>query len=257
MRSPNWTHDELIVAFNLYCKLPFGRIHNRNPEIVALANAIGRTPSAVSFKLANFSSLDPDLKERGIEGASHGSKSDAAVWHEFAADWGRLAFESEAALARITNRPMLENIQSIEDDPDIHGEGKEREAIIRIRVNQQFFRSVVMAAYDLQCCISGMAVPDLLNASHIVPWAEDVQNRVNPRNGLCLNVLLDRAFDRGLITVTPDCVVKVSPKIHEFSHQHALHESIIRYHAKPISMPRRFHPNPELLRYHCEQIFQP
>jgi hypothetical protein len=39
-----WTKEELILAVNLYCKLPFGRLHHRNPEIIDLASLIGRTP---------------------------------------------------------------------------------------------------------------------------------------------------------------------------------------------------------------------
>src|SRR5574337_228422 len=71
VRSPpmprhNWTREELILAFNLYCKIPFGKIHYRNPEIIDLAMVIGRTPSAVSWKLANFARLDPSLKSRRI-----------------------------------------------------------------------------------------------------------------------------------------------------------------------------------------------
>ena len=65
----NWTREELIVAFNLYCKIPFGRIHIRNPLIIELAKAIGRTPSALSWKLANFARLDPALRKRNIAGA--------------------------------------------------------------------------------------------------------------------------------------------------------------------------------------------
>jgi putative restriction endonuclease len=54
MERRNWTRNELIVAFNLYCRTPFGRIDRRNPEIIALAAALDRTPSAVSWKLANL-----------------------------------------------------------------------------------------------------------------------------------------------------------------------------------------------------------
>ena len=46
-----WTRQELLVAFALYCRLPFGRLHSRNPEIVQFAEAIGRTPSALAMKL--------------------------------------------------------------------------------------------------------------------------------------------------------------------------------------------------------------
>ena len=74
-----WTREELIVAFNLYCKIPFGRIHIRNPLVMDLAKAIGRTPSAVSWKLANFARLDPALQKRNIAGASHGARAEVEI----------------------------------------------------------------------------------------------------------------------------------------------------------------------------------
>jgi len=83
MPRKNWRRDELILAFNLYCKTPFGRIHIRNPEIIALAKLLGRTPSAVSWKLANFARLDPSLRARQIKGASHGGFTEIEVWEEF------------------------------------------------------------------------------------------------------------------------------------------------------------------------------
>ena len=95
MPSNKWTREELILAFNLYCKIPFGTIHIRNPKIISLAKILGRTPSAVSWKLANFARLDPSLQDRNIAGASHGSKLDVEIWEEFVGDWDGLAFESE------------------------------------------------------------------------------------------------------------------------------------------------------------------
>ncbi len=83
----NWIREELILAINLYCKTPFGRIHNRNPEIIKLANLIDRTPSSVSYKLANFASIDPSLQRKG---ASNVSKLDIDVWKEFFNDWEKL-----------------------------------------------------------------------------------------------------------------------------------------------------------------------
>jgi putative restriction endonuclease len=68
----SWTRNELILAFNLYCQIPFGRIHIRNPEIIALAARLQRSPSAVSWKLANLARLDPTLAKRNIKGATHG-----------------------------------------------------------------------------------------------------------------------------------------------------------------------------------------
>src|SRR5690349_9662225 len=104
MPRRDWTREELIVAFNLYCKIPFGRIHIRNPLVIELANAIGRTPSAVSWKLANFARLDPALQKRSISGASHGARAEVEIWNEFSNDWEGLTFESERLLDRMPDR---------------------------------------------------------------------------------------------------------------------------------------------------------
>ena len=101
----DWTREELIVAFNLYCKIPFGRIHIRNPLVIEMAKAVRRTPSAVSWKLANFARLDPALQKRNIAGAAHGAKAEVEVWNEFSNDWDKLAFESERLLDQLTGRP--------------------------------------------------------------------------------------------------------------------------------------------------------
>lgn len=138
MTSKNWTREELILAFNLYCKTQFGRIHNRNPDIIDLANLIGRTPSAVSWKLANFARLDPSLKNRGISGATHGSKTEKDVWDEFNQDWESLSFTSEKLLAQFKGK-AVEDISNI-DTSDLPP-GREREMIVRARVNQSFFET--------------------------------------------------------------------------------------------------------------------
>jgi putative restriction endonuclease len=56
-----WTRDELVLTINLYCKLSFGQLHSRRPEVKELSALIGRTSDAVALKLVNFSSLDPSL----------------------------------------------------------------------------------------------------------------------------------------------------------------------------------------------------
>jgi putative restriction endonuclease len=248
MRSNKWTREELIIAFNLYCKIPFGKIHIHNPEIISLAKILGRTPSAVSWKLANLASLDPSLKKRNILGASHGSKLDAEVWNEFVGDWDRLAFESEKHLAQRIGK-KVEEISEIEVF-DLPKAGKEREAVVKVRVNQSFFRKTVLAAYNFQCCITGLEIPELLNASHIIPWSNDKENQVNPRNGLCLNAIHDRAFDRYLITVTPEFVVKVSVSLKKANASEAVKDFLLRYDGLEINRPARFLPDPKFLKHH-------
>lgn len=255
MTSGNWQRDELILAFNLYCKTPFGRIHNRNSDIITLANAIGRSPSAVSWKLANFARLDPSLQERGISGAAHGSKGELEIWNEFNDDWEKLAFESERLLAQLTGQ-SIEKVIDPDENEQLPREGKERERIIRIRVNQSFFRASVLAAYDNRCCVTGLPITELLVASHIVPWAYDSKNRLNPRNGLCLNAIHDRAFDRGLLTVTSDFKVKLSTSLRSFPANDSINDLISRYDGVKIRLPQRFLPEQSFLKYHNESIFQ-
>src|ERR1700685_3979786 len=182
MAQRHWSREELIVAFNLYCKIPSGRIHERNPQIIDLAKAIGRTAGAVSWKLANFARLDPALKQREIAGATHGAKSEVEIWDEFNQNWEKLSYESERLIKQLTGR-----VGERSDEEEIFPEGRTREAVVRTRVNQGFFRAAILAAYDRRCCITGLAIPELLNASHIVPWSADLKNRTNPPTGLCLS----------------------------------------------------------------------
>jgi putative restriction endonuclease len=250
MARRDWTREELIVAFNLYCKIPFGRIHIRNPLIVELAKAIGRTPSAVSWKLANFARLDPALRKRDIAGATHGARAEVEIWNEFNRNWERLSFESERLLLNMTGTSP-EAAAETQEFP----EGRTRETLVRTRINQSFFRVAVLAAYGTKCCITGLSITQLLNASHIVPWAVDLKNRTNPRNGLCLNVIHDRAFDCGLLTVTPDLKVKLSPKVRGSAADEAVRTFLGQFENAAISVPIRFAPDENFLRYHNQHIF--
>jgi len=250
MTRRNWTREELILAFNLYCKIPFGRIHRRNPQLIELAKLIGRTPSAVSWKLANFARLDPSLQERNITGATHGALGEAQIWDEFNDNWEALSYESERLLETMTGR-----LSEVSDEIVRFPKGPTREAVVRTRINQGFFRSAVLTAYGARCCISGLSVPQLLNASHIVPWSVDIKNRTNPRNGLCLSAIHDRAFDCGLLTVTSELRVKVSAKVRALRADEGAQALLSRYDGALISAPHRFAPDADFLNYHNKIVF--
>jgi hypothetical protein len=181
----NWTHDELFAALRLYFETPFGRLHRSNPEIIALAGRLGRTASAVAMKLSNFASLDPEIVKSGRKGLSGASAADRAAWAAFTGDW-------DAAISRTATETVPED------------RATEAEEVHKRRIGQEFFRRAVLANFNDRCCASGVAEPRLLVASHIVPWAEDSTNRLNPANGLCLAATLDRAFDAHLITLDED-----------------------------------------------------
>lgn len=182
---------------------------------------------------------------------SHGSKAEIEIWKEFNDDGEELAYQSELILAKFKNLPVEKS--SLINSTDLPREGKERESIVRIRVNQSFFRQMVLTSYDHRCCITGMAVPELLIASHIIPWAADKRNRMNPCNGLCLNALHDSAFDQGLITITAEYRLKLSSCLRMADDRNMLF--FIPFEGKQIFLPQRFLPSAEAVAYHNKYVF--
>lgn len=157
----SWTRSELILAINLYCKTPFGKIHIRNPEIITLAEKLGRTPGSVSYKLANFAAIDESLPRKG---EANVSKLDREVWHEFFENWTEMAYESEKRVMELMQKPV-----GNQENEETFPEGKTREILTKSRINQDFFRKMMLASYEGTCCVTGMSVPELLVASHIIP----------------------------------------------------------------------------------------
>jgi len=205
------------------------------------------------MKVGNFGRLDPDLKKQGIVGLSNGGKLEEAIWNEFNDNWDKLAYESEILIAQFQNK-KIEEIIDIETTE--FSTGKEREAIIRQRVNQSFFRSTILSSYNLKCCITGLSISDFLVSSHIVPWSKDEKNRLNPHNGLCLNSIHDKAFDKGFITVTPDYKVKVSKYFEDYKMDNAVLDFFIKYENRSIILPDKFLPSKEFLDFHFQNIFK-
>jgi len=254
MTRNNWTREQTIVALNLYCKIPFNRVSSTHPDIIRISKIIGRTPNSVKMKIGNFGSFDPELKKRGIVGLGNTSKLDEVVWNEFNSDWSNLAYESELLISKFTNQP-IEKISEISIDDIPHG--IERDVIIKQRVNQSFFRSTILSSYNLKCCITGLSITDLLVASHIIPWKDDVKNRLNPRNGLCLNSIHDKAFDKGYISVTTDYKIKVSKYFNEYKkNENIVVDLILNYENQSIILPDKFSPSKEFLEYHYKNIFK-
>lgn len=248
----NWTREEHIIAFNLYCQIPFGTIHIRNPKIKELARLLGRSVGSVSRKLANFSRLDPFLQQRGIKGLEHGAKGEEEVWKEFVERPEALAFESQRLMADRLGT-SVEAISEVDVD-DLPASGREREAIVRVRVNQSFFRRRVLSAYCFKCCVTGLTSRPLLVASHVIPWSEDEVNRLNPRNGLCLNALHDRAFDRGLMWIEPDYVIRISPKLREAkADSKQTVDWLMSFDGKSLLLPKKFAPDTQLLAIHASR----
>ncbi len=248
-----WTRQQLLVAFNLYCQMPFGKLHSRNPEIIKYAKLINRTPSALAMKLTNIASLDPVITSTGRTGLKSVSATDKEMWNEMHEDWGKFAIESDQAMKSVSAEIRFDEKPSSDEPVDYAGSNKTIQS--KARIGQGFFRKVVLSAYNNRCCITGLALPRLLVASHIIPWRADAENRLNPRNGLALSVLHDKAFDIGIITIDKDMTVKVSQK-NSIIGDSFYNKAILSFDGKPISLPEKFQPNTDFLVYHRKNIFE-
>ena len=251
--TTRWTRNQLLVAFSLYCRLSFGKLHYRNPEIVKYANVIGRSPSALAMKLTNIASLDPVIRSTGRTGLTKVSLLDRQMWDEMQSDWDRFAVEAHQAIVDLTGE--LPDPNSVDESEPSSILGEDKVVQTTARIGQWFFRAAVLSAYNERCCISGLSMPKLLVASHIVPWRHDKLNRVNPKNGLLLSALHDKAFDAGIITVNEDLTVRVSEIT--LMYRDSFFSNTIRiYTNQPIHVPEKFSPDPEFLAYHREHVFQ-
>jgi putative restriction endonuclease len=252
MPGTPWSREETLAAFNLYCRTPFGRLHARNPEIIQLSQVLGRTANAVAMKCCNLAAFDPALRGRGIKGLNKASRLDREVWESFAQDPEQTGFESEARYAQIMGRPLQET-ETVEWD-DV--EGLDREAITKVRVNQQLFRSIILSSYGEQCAICRLPVLRLLVACHIVPWALDRRNRMNPRNGICLCSLHDRAYETGVVLIDEQFVVRLGEASRCYRDNDAFARFLAAFEGLAITLPDRWHPDPILLQRRWELVSQ-
>jgi putative restriction endonuclease len=244
-----WTRNELIVAFELYCRVPFGRITTRNPLIRDLATLLNRTPASIARKLGNFGAFDPVLAARNVSGLAHGSKLDRAIWDEFHADWNGLVLRAQELKSELLPESVAATELELPTGPS------ERQITTKHRLHQSFFREAVVSSYESRCCITGLPLDECLVAGHIIPWSVDERRRADPTNGLCMSATFDRLFDRGLITVHDDLTLEVCPRIRAMDDQSVV-ELVIARHGRPIHRPARFLPDPACLRWHRENCFQ-
>jgi len=252
----NWTEQETLAAFRLYCSTPFGKLHQRNPDIIELAAKLGRTPSAVGMKACNFASLDPAHRARGVTGLPNRSRVEEAIWERFMADSAAVAIEAEEAWEALGMPPEHESPISETPEPAPIPTGPSEATVTRsVRLHQAFFRRTVLSGYGHRCALTGLAHPELLVASHIIPWSADEGRRADPRNGLCLNALADRAFDRGLFTLDDDLAVVLGPALRDPEAGGTLAAHLAGWAGRRLRLPERFEPDGEAVRWHRGRVF--
>lgn len=250
-----WTREELILAFSLYLKLPFGKLHHGNPEIIHLASILDRTPNSIAMRLSNFASVDPYHQKRGIKGLRGGIKQVEPIWNEFISNKAELLFESEKILADLEKQTIESKFAEIlSGTENLKGETKIRE--VKTRVNQNVFRQIVLANYNRKCAITGIDLPDLLVASHIIPWSQNEEERLNPENGICLSALYDRAYDKSLIGITEKYQIILSSELKTKEKKEFYLSNFGNLSGTTLQLPQKYLPKKEFLQFHLDTVFR-
>ncbi len=204
------------------------------------------------MKACNFASLDPEQRKRHITALQNASQADRQLWDRFQENPEEVASEAEAAYAEVTGREA----EALDTEFEPPQGPSETSRLVHVRRVQAFFRDTVLVSYENRCALSDLALPDLLNASHIIPWKADVQRRADPRNGIALNALYDRAFDRGLITFDSSLRVVLSRRLQKGKVSPFHRDALLRLEGRKLRSPTRFPPDPEAIAYHREHIFR-
>lgn len=192
-------------------------------------------PNQMSYPLKNFCSAalrglkDYALYEYDVKTA------DAIVAHE--------------------NNPKQISKQLI-DHFDLTKEGTDVVSQTKHRKGQDYFRHMILANYEGRCALTGIDVPQLLLASHIIPWSDNKKERLNPCNGICLSALYDKAFDQGLMGFDSNYCAILSVRIKENEGKDYYDKYFAPIESRQLTMPVMYKPDTEFLEWHMDEIFQ-
>lgn len=180
-----------------------------------------------------------------VKGLKNTSKLLRQVFSEFLARPADIAAEAEALW-----QARFEPPSPTPNNEPTAPERIEATSQQRVRLAQSFFRRVVLANFDGRCALTGITHPALVNASHIVGWAEHDGHRVNPRNGIALNRLHDAAFDRKLITFDESLRLVVGRQLRESLPAGELATGFLAYEGRALSRHMRHALDASLLEQH-------
>lgn len=240
-----WSREDIIIAYALYCVTPLGQINPTNRAIQQVSEIIPHSVASIVMRMKNFRYIDPAV----ISGLGHVAKADKIIYEEFKHDWGALSVEAEnlTGLALFDADPLqgAKPLSSLTDHS-------------RVSRERHFFKNAVFSAYNGACYISGCRLPRMLTASHIKPYSKcrDKSDRVNPENGICLNAFYDKAFDSGLMTITPSRKVFISPIVKTLSDDEFTLKWLVSLEGVILPPLPRFPPRREFLEYHNDEIFK-
>ena len=125
-----------------------------------------------------------------------------------------MSYYSTVSMMKEEEQKRIQIAKTIENEVEsLQLEGKEREAIVKVRVNQTAFRDGLLKKYRT-CCLCGISNPDLLVASHIKPWrACGPEEKLDINNGLLLCANHDKLFDGGYISFSDEGNIIISSSL--------------------------------------------
>lgn len=134
-------------------------------------------------------------------------------------------------------------------------DGKDRIAAAKVRIGQRAFRKIILGHYNNRCCVTGLDIPTVNRASHIIGWADPKGKniRMDLRNGLCLSATYDAAFDRHLISLDPDYRIILSKEIKDHYSSKSVQTYFRSIEGVRIELPNSYHPNQDYLKVHRDK----
>ena len=129
-----------------------------------------------------------------------------------------------------------------------------RKIEIQARQKQSIFRAKVLNNFQRRCCLSDTREENLLIASHIIPWAERIQTRLDPANGLCLSYVYDKLFDEGYFSLRNDFYVTITKRVSELSK--SIQNILVSIDGEKIREPKNYPISTDYLEYHRMNKFK-
>lgn len=111
---------------------------------------------------------------------------------------------------------------------------------------QKAFADAVKSNYGMRCAVTGISTREFLVASHIVPWSKDQSIRLDPANGICLSLLVDRAFEKGYLVIQDDYVIRID--VDRIGHDDVLRHQLEAYNGTKLNVPAEDRPRIEYLQ---------
>lgn len=244
-----WSEDDITLTLYTYKLTPINKQVSSNPEIKKLSKLINHTPDSIIDKLSSFSNTDSPLSKNSVESAS---LQDKKICNKYSSNNELLFSDTKKIIKRLKKTKNIDEYPKILNDIDVGD--TEKTVNVKMRKHQQQFRALILSIYDYKCCITGLRTLDLLEAAHIAGWSEYKEYRLKGNNGLCINSLFHDAYDKYLVSITPDYIFKVNRNLIKYDDPFVL-EIFIHYHGKRIYLPdERYKPDKDLLAIHYEKF---